>query len=161
MQTDAKHGVSGQGVEASASATVQTAVAKSLRTPGVVSASDSSRMGDDDLFSLWWPTHGYGHGSELVVQGQAAIARSSGGATALRPGFASQTKVFYLVQPSAVGLETDLTLLDAMLYCRTSYEDIASITTEHENVLAAGACLLDVTVPMQRCMLPARRLLST
>ena len=152
MQTDADHGVSGQGIEASVSATVQTAVAQSLRTPAIVSSSDRSSIGDDDLFSISRPAHGSGDGSELVMQGQSAIARSSGGETALRPGYASQTKVFYLVQPAAVGLGTDLTFSDAILYCRNNYEDIASIMTERENVLAADACLLDATIPMQRCM---------
>ena len=152
LQTDAAHGVSGHGMEASISATVQTAVAQSLQTPAVVSSSDTSSIGDDDPFFVSRPAHRSGSGHKLVVQGQSAVARTRGGKAALRPGYASQTKVFHLVQPAALGLQTDVTFPDAVSYCRDNYQDIASITTDDENVLAANACLLDTATPMQRCM---------
>lgn len=153
MQTDVDHGVTGEGMQASTSATVQTAVAQSLQTPAVVSSSDRSSIGDDDPFSISRPTHGSGTGRALIAQGQTGVAGSSGGDVAVRPGHVSQTKLFFLVQPASIaGLASDVTFTDAVSYCRANYEDIASITENEENTLAAGACLLDTDAPMQRCM---------
>ena len=152
MRTDAAHGVIGQAVQVSVSATVNTAIGASLQTPAMVSTSDRTNIGDDDPFSVSRPLHGSGAGRALKVQGQSGTSGATGGTFSVRPGHVAQSKVFYLVQPAAAGLAVDATIGEATSYCRSTYDDIAAITTDAENILAAKACLLDTGAPMHRCM---------